>query len=266
LPSVFPGVSSHVVSTSDDKTKFVVEVEDTSTPPTYYFIDLERGLNVTLGAKYPELENVKLSETRTVTYVARDGLEVPAYLTIPAGSEAKNLPLIVHPPGGPWSRDSILYDYWVQFFVSRGWAVLQPNLRGSDGYGVKFLRAGRREWGLTMQDDVTDGVKWAVDQGIADPARICIVGGRYRGYAAVQGLVKTPDLYRCGVGLNGVYDLAERLADGRYYTSYRTLREPLPNEVLSTISPLKMRKKFRHRFSLPMAQKTGSSITTKAQL
>ena len=237
IQTAFPGMDGRLVSSSLDGTKLIVGVGTPTTPETFYYFDLDQGAMVSLGVEYPELENMDFAEIRPIRYAARDGLEIPGYLTVPKGIQAQNLPMIVFPHGGPAARDAKTYNYWVQYFVSRGWAVLQPNFRGSDGYGIAFERAGRKEWGLTMQDDVTDGVQWAIDQGIADPARICIVGGSYGAYAAVQGLVKTPDLYRCGVGLNGVYDIAEEISDGWGYTGFLQLRRFLPDENLSEVSP-----------------------------
>ena len=139
-----------------------------------------------------------LAEMKPITYQARDGLTIHGYLTLPRGG-GKNLPLIVNPHGGPWARDVWGYDPEVQFLANRGYAVLQVNFRGSTGYGRTFWEASFKEWGRTMQDDVTDGVKYAIAQGIADPKRIAIYGGSYGGYCTLAGLAFTPELYACGV-------------------------------------------------------------------
>ncbi len=145
---------------------------------------------------------------KAVRYAARDGLEIPGYLTLPRGHDPKNLPLVVYVHGGPWvDGDSWRFDPDVQFLASRGYAVLQPNFRGTTRYGWKHFRASFGQWGLAMQDDITDGVKWAVDQGIADPKRVCIYGASYGGYATMMGLAKTPELYRCGIDYVGVTDI-----------------------------------------------------------
>jgi len=142
-----------------------------------------------------------------VRYTSRDGLTIRGYLTLPAGAEPRGLPLVVRPHGGPWARDSWGFNPEVQFLASRGYAVLQMNFRGSAGFGRRFLEAGFGEWGLRMQDDVSDGVRWAVERGIADPARVAIYGGSYGGYAALSGLTRTPDLYACGISYVGVSNL-----------------------------------------------------------
>ena len=142
-----------------------------------------------------------------VQYIARDGLTIHGYLTLPAGSDGKNLPVVINPHGGPWARDTWGFDGEVQFLANRGLAVLQMNFRGSTGYGRAFWEAGFKQWGLAMQDDITDGVKWLIEQGIADPERIGIYGGSYGGYAVLAGLAFTPDLYACGVDYVGVSNL-----------------------------------------------------------
>ena len=140
---------------------------------------------------------------QTITYKSSDGLEIPAYLTTPKGVPAKGLPVVLFPHGGPWARDSWGYNSMTQFLANRGYAVLSPNFRGSTGYGKKFLDAGNGEWGRKMQDDLTWGVKYLVEQGIADPKRVGIMGGSYGGYATLAGVAFTPDLYRAGVDIVG---------------------------------------------------------------
>ena len=142
-----------------------------------------------------------------ITYVTRDGLRIEAYLSLPAGhtpETARALPLVVNPHGGPWARDTWGFCSEVQFLCNRGYAVLQMNFRGSTGYGRRFLEASYKQWGLKMQDDITDGVRYLIDRGIADPQRIAIYGGSYGGYATLAGLAFTPDLYACGVDYVGV--------------------------------------------------------------
>ena len=142
-----------------------------------------------------------------IRYTSSDGLEIPAFLTLPKGVPAKNLPLIVVPHGGPWARDDWGYDGIAQFLANRGYAVLQPNFRGSTGYGKKFLNAGNKQWGDKMQDDLTWGVKHLVAKGIADPKRVGIMGGSYGGYATLAGVAFTPDLYAAGVSIVGPSNL-----------------------------------------------------------
>jgi len=144
-------------------------------------------------------------------FTARDGLESPGYLTLPAGrtldDDGGRLPLILNPHGGPWTRDSWRFNPEVQFLASRGYAVLQVNYRGSTGFGRDFWQKSFGQWGLAMQDDLTDGVRWAIESGLADPGRVAIYGGSYGGYATLAGITKTPELYKCAVDYVGVSNL-----------------------------------------------------------
>ena len=154
----------------------------------------------------PHVTPAAMRPVQTVSYRTEDGFDIPAYLTLPEGG-GKNLPAIVLVHGGPVARDEWGFDPEVQLLVSRGYAVLQPQFRGSTGFGKRFEEAGLNQWGLAMQDDVTAGARWLISEGIADPARICIYGASYGGYAAMWAMVKTPTLFRCGVSLAGVSDL-----------------------------------------------------------
>jgi len=149
-----------------------------------------------------------MARQEPILFKARDGLEIHGYLTRPMHAPAGKLPLVVAIHGGPFGfRDSWGFNPENQFLASRGYAVLQVNFRGSPGYGPAFERAGWGQWGLKMQDDITDGVSWAIEQGIADPRKVCIYGASYGGYAALMGLIKTPELYRCGIAYAAVADL-----------------------------------------------------------
>ena len=161
----------------------------------------------------PGIDTNAMRPMRTLTYAAADGLTIPAYLTTPADGPARPRPMVVYIHGGPVARDEWGWDLDVQLLAAAGYVVFQPEFRGSAGFGRKFEQAGYRQWGLAMQDDVTAGVKAMIDRGIADPARICIYGASYGGYAALWGLVKTPQLYQCGVSLAGVTDIGERFSD-----------------------------------------------------
>lgn len=203
----FAGREVAVYSRSEDGSRVIAEVEGPSTPPVYYLIDFKAHRADIVGDAYPELDNAALGQVRSITYPARDGTAIPAYLTLPPGSAPKGLPMVVLPHGGPADRDVPKFDWLAQFFATRGYAVLQPQFRGSTGFGAAFERAGARQWGGLMQDDVTDGVKAMIQQGIADSHRICIVGASYGGYTALAGAAFTPDLYACAVSINGVSDL-----------------------------------------------------------
>lgn len=207
LENTFAGCTVRVTSASDDGSVALIWAAHDREPGVYYVFDRRAG-TLDLFKRIRDLDPASLSPRQPIKYRARDGLEIHGYLTIPRGSSGKNLPLIVHPHGGPFGvRDSWGYDTDCQFLASRGYAVLQPNYRGSGGYGREFIDRGRHQWGRAMQDDLTDGVKWAIAEGIADPARIAIYGASYGGYAALMGVMLTPDLYACAVNYVGAADL-----------------------------------------------------------
>jgi dipeptidyl aminopeptidase/acylaminoacyl peptidase len=212
LARTFAGKRIGIVSRSADNKRIIVEVEDASSPPVYYLIDYAAKKADIVGEQYPGLVDQPQGTVRQFDYSARDNYALFGYLTIPAGAAEKNLPLVVLPHGGPESRDTADFDWWSQFLSSRGYAVLRPQFRGSTGLGAEHRLAGRGQWGLRMQDDVTDGVKALIAAGIVDPKRVCIVGASYGGYAALAGATFTPELYACAVSVAGVSDLAEFLA------------------------------------------------------
>ncbi len=207
MENTFRGTQVQLTSTSADDQVALVRVSYDREPGVYFVLDQKEGSLVQFK-RTREIDPARLSPRRPIRYQARDGLEIHGYLTVPAGMEGKRVPLIMHPHGGPFGvRDSWGYDADAQFLASRGYAVLQPNYRGSGGYGRSFVDKGRHQWGRAMQDDLTDGVKWAIEQGIADPQRIAIYGASYGGYATLAGLALTPELYRCGVNYVGASDL-----------------------------------------------------------
>ncbi len=189
-----------------DKTWLVAYTSDRG-PARFYSYDRATKKATFLFTARPKLENVQLSSMKPVVITARDGLKLHAYLTVPAGVEAKNLPTVLFVHGGPWGRDTWGYGGMTQWLANRGYAVLQVNFRSSTGYGKKFLHAGDKQWGLKMQDDLTDSVSWAIKQGIADPKKVAILGGSYGGYATLAGLAFTPDVYACGVDIVGPSNL-----------------------------------------------------------
>ncbi|HEX8491275.1 MAG TPA: alpha/beta fold hydrolase [Pyrinomonadaceae bacterium] len=194
-------------SRTRDERLFLIAANSDTEPGEVYLFD--RGSKkLTLQYRlFEKLPREHLAPMKAITYKSSDGLEVPAFLTLPKGVAAKNLPLVVVPHGGPWSRDTWGYRTFAQFLANRGYAVLQPNFRASTGYGKKFLNAGNNEWGQKMQDDLTWGVKHLVAQGIADPKRVGIMGGSYGGYATLAGLAFTPDVYAAGVSIVGPSNL-----------------------------------------------------------
>jgi len=212
LENTFSGKSVHAVTWDLSKQKLILAVDGPHQPRAYYLLDRTIHTAAKLTTTYRELSDTDLGDVRLYPYKARDGLDIPAYLTLPPGKLPKNLPVVIMPHGGPMARDQLGFDWMAQFLANRGYAVLQPNFRGSSGYGVKFLEAGYGQWGLKMQDDITDGVLKLIADGIADPKRICIVGGSYGGYAALAGAAFTPDLYACAASWAGVSDLGEFLS------------------------------------------------------
>ena len=205
IDNSLPGTFNYVANTSQDEKVLVIVALTDRQAPSYYLLNLRKSefKLIYQPARAP------LQPMQVVTYAARDGLVIHAYLTLPADRQGKRVPFILNPHGGPYGiRDEWGYNSEVQFLASRGYAVLQPNYRGSGGYGLKFLKAGQGEWGRRMQDDLTDAVQWAIAQGIADPERVAICGASYGGYAALAGVTFTPELYRCAVNYVGVSDLA----------------------------------------------------------
>lgn len=187
-------------STKDEQKWIVISFSDTD-PGTVWLYDRKSKDLSTLYQVREKLPRSALAEMKPIRYKSSDGLEIPAYLTLPKGVEPKNLPLVVVPHGGPWGRDSWGYNSFAQFLANRGYAVLMPNFRASTGYGKNFLDSGNKQWGDLMQDDITWGVKYLIDQGIADPKRVGIMGGSYGGYATLAGVTYTPDLYAAAVAI-----------------------------------------------------------------
>lgn len=203
-----------ITSVSKDRTKMLVVVDTADTPGILYFYDVAGGRLQKLAHINEKIGTRRLAPVKLVHYASRDGVDIEAVLTMPAGApEGHGLPFIILPHGGPWGQDSLRYDYWAQFLASKGYGVLQPNFRGSTGYGTEFLRKGEGQMGLAMQDDLSDGLKWATNAGIADPKRVCIVGASYGGYAAMWGITKDPDLYRCAISIAGVASLRREVND-----------------------------------------------------
>lgn len=245
LEERLPGDEVVVASMSRDETKVLVYAGSDRTRGTYFFFDRETKDFRKLAELAPWLPKERMAPMTPVSYVSRDGLTIHGYLTLPPGREPKNLPVVIHPHGGPWVRDGWGFDPQVQFLASRGLAVLQMNFRGSTGYGRAFWEAGFKEWGRSMQDDVTDGVLWLVEQGIADPKRVGIYGASYGGYAVLAGLAFTPDLYACGVdyvGVSNIFTLLETIPPywelGRQMLYEKIGHPEKDKELLKAASPV----------------------------
>lgn len=207
LERKLPGYEVAVGGMDKEEDKALVRTYSDKSMGAYYLYDLKDKSLRKLSEISPWLNENILSDMKPISYSSRDGLTIHGYLTLPKGAETKNLPIVVNPHGGPWHRDVWGFNPEVQFLANRGYGVLQMNFRGSTGYGRKFWEASFKQWGKTMQNDISDGVQYLINQGIADPKRIGIYGASYGGYATLAGLAFTPDLYTCGVDYVGVSNL-----------------------------------------------------------
>jgi dipeptidyl aminopeptidase/acylaminoacyl peptidase len=216
-----------LTSWSADFSKLVLYVDAGAGSPGYYLFDVTAKRVTPLGSDYPGVAPTEVAEVRPVYYTAADGMPIEAYLTLPRGREAKGLPLVVLPHGGPRARDAAGFDWIAQGLASRGYAVLQANFRGSTGYGRAFKRAGYGEWGGKMQTDLSDGVAWLAKEGVVDAKRACILGASYGGYAALAGVTLEQGVYRCAVSIAGVADLPKMMSDDllNYGTTSARLRD-----------------------------------------
>ena len=206
----FPNQRYGIADTDKAEKNYLIYVGGDRTRGSYWHYNALTDEAKKIADLAPWIKSDEMNAMHPVCYTTRDGLQIEAYLTLPDGltpDTAKQLPIVVNPHGGPWARDCWGYSSEVQFLSNRGYAVFQMNFRGSTGYGRHFLEASYKQWGLKMQDDITDGVKWLIEQGIANPKRIAIYGGSYGGYATLAGLTFTPDLYACGIDYVGVSNL-----------------------------------------------------------
>ena len=203
----FTGYEIGIYGNNNAEDKFVVWTGNDKVAARYYFYDKKTGETKFLADAFPWLKEENMATMKPIEYKSRDGLTIHGYLTLPKGMEAKNMPVVINPHGGPWARDDWGYNNEAQLFANRGYAVLQMNFRGSTGYGKDFWLKSQKQWGKTMQDDITDGVQWLIKEGIADPKRVAIYGGSYGGYATLAGVTFTPDLYACAVDYVGVSNM-----------------------------------------------------------
>ena len=242
------GLRFQIMDSTPDEQFFIIRSFSEKDPGSLYLFD---GVNNELSPIWevlPSLFPENMNEVRKVTYFARDGLEIEAYLTIPKGSEGKNLPTVIILHGGPWVRDSMIFNAQTQFLANRGFAVFQPNFRGSSGYGKTFLELGYGEWGGKMQLDIQDGLAWLVRNGITNPERVCLLGASYGGYAVLMALAQFPDDYKCAVALAPVTDLNLLVKDLRGNVSEKILIKAVKNKMtkreLSKRSPYKLAKQI----------------------
>ena len=240
INNALPGTYNRLYSLSDTERRYVVLATSDTDAGTFYIGDRDDRSLMQLARRYPDLPADRMAAKRKVNYEARDGLPIEGYLTLPAGAPEGPMPAIVFPHGGPISYEGSGFDYWTQYFASRGYAVLQMNFRGSAGYGYNFMASGLKGWGLEMQNDVEDGTRWLIEEGIADPDRICVVGASYGGYAAMMEAARNPDLYQCAVSFAGVMDVAYLVKSSRRYSNYEVLKEQVGDDLseLRDRSPL----------------------------
>lgn len=245
LEGRLPGYEVIVASMSKDENKVLVRTFSDKSLGAYYYYDRDDNDFRKLVDVSPWLNEDHMADMKPIKYQSRDGLTIHGYLTLPKGVTGKNLPVVINPHGGPWHRDSWGFNPEVQFLANRGYAVLQMNFRGSTGYGKSFWQASFKQWGKTMQDDVSDGVKWLIAEGIADPKRIGIYGGSYGGYCTLAGLAFTPDLYACGVDYVGVSNIFTWMnAIPPYWEQYREMLYEMvghpenDRELLESASPV----------------------------
>jgi len=242
--------------TSEDGKSILLYVEGPRDPPAYYYYQVEKKNIEIIGVERRALMDTARAQATVINYLARDGKPLTGYLTTPAGATPQGkLPLVLMPHGGPEARDSMEFNPWVQYLVARGYAVFQPNFRGSDGFGRAFAESGYGEWGRKMQDDLSDGVKALADLGSIDAARVCIVGASYGGYAALAGAALTPDLYKCAVSIAGISDLDDFIgwrkrnwgSDSAGYTYWlKAIGDPDKDQQrLREVSPLTQADKIR---------------------
>lgn len=252
VDKALPGRINRVVSRDSTDNRMIVLSATGSDPGTYYLYDRSTRSMSELARANDALEGKPLAPVEPVSYAARDGLDIPGYLTRPLGRGDKGLPLIVMPHGGPFVRDKWSYEPWVQFLANRGYVVLQPNFRGSTGYGKAFVDAASGEFGRKMQDDLDDGVRWLVEKGLVDPKRVCIMGASYGGYAAMWAAARNPEIYRCAISFAGVSDIRPMLKYNpgqwiaqRYYRDWRDRIRGDSEFDLETVSPLARARDIR---------------------
>lgn len=254
LREKLPGRELTWNSATRDENRFIVTAYADTEPGETYLYDRKAKTLVLQFRVREEIPRESLAATQSIRYKSLDGTEIPAYLTLPKGVDARHLPLVVLPHGGPWARDFWRYNGLAQFYANRGYAVLQPNFRGSEGYGKAFLNAGNGEWGRRMQEDLTAGVQYLIAQGVADPKRVGITGGSYGGYATLAGVTFTPELYNAAVSIVGPSNLLTLLAAiPPYWESFRRIMyarmadpdTPQGRKLLEAESPLNFAARIR---------------------
>lgn len=228
LDTALPNTHNTLTSFSRDGNTYLLYAESDTQPGNYFIGNRAKGSLGFLFQQYPQIQPSLLSPHRLISYEARDGVEIEAYLTLPKGDGP--FPTIIHPHGGPGARDFSGFDYWTAYFTNKGYAVLRPNFRGSEGYGYEFSQNQMKGWGLAMQDDITDAANWMVKQGYAEKDNMCIVGASYGGYAAMMATVKTPELFQCAVSFAGVSSLKTLVEQSRMFQNSEFVKNQIGDD------------------------------------
>ncbi len=279
LKASFPGQHVMLFAWNTQRSRFLVYVEGGGSAGEYHLFDTADMSLSKLGSRYPKITNTHIASVSAFDITASDGLKIPGYLTLPPGKTKAHIQtmgpfaLVVMPHGGPEARDDASFDYWAQFLAARGYAVYQPNFRGSSGYGVEFRNAGYGEFGGKMVGDVIDGAKALVAQGVANPDKMCIMGASYGGYSALASSVKAPDLFKCVISINGVSNVAEQYSWSvekygkdsetvnywrRYIGRDNLQARPGPNKPTTLWSPARQ----AHKIKSPVLVMHGNEDTT----
>ncbi len=272
LERALPGRTSWVSDWNREENRWIVEAAGDLYPPVTYLYDPAKRQLLKLFDSHPELATQPLSPSRPVSFQARDGLSLRGYLTLPRGYPETKLPLVVIPHGGPHARDQLGWNPEVQFLASRGYAVLRVNFRGSQGFGRRFRFAGYKQWGLAMQDDLSDAVRELIQQGTADPDRIAIYGASYGGYAALMGVIREPGLFRCGASFAAVTDLPDLLQGMASYDTLEQLNTLLigdptsDGELLRSVSPRHNAARIQAPVLIAYGEKDGVVPPRQARL
>ncbi|MCK9281464.1 MAG: S9 family peptidase [Melioribacteraceae bacterium] len=253
LKKRFDGMEILVLSYNDAGTKYILKIYSDTNPGGLYLYDINNEKTTEIYKFNPDVNPENMSSMKPISFIARDGLKIHGYLTLPVSKEAKNLPTVIYVHGGPWARDYFRFDSEVQFYANRGYAVLQVNYRGSTDYGKQFMAAGFKEWGGKIQNDIEDGTRWLIKQGIADSAKIAISGYSFGGYSALYGATFKGDLYKCAAAMSGLSNIRSLLTSIPYYSQdgikqmvYTMVGDPVKDStMLKNISPFNFTEKVK---------------------
>lgn len=245
IDKALPSTRNQLLSLSADEMHYLLHTQQSDQPPIYHLGDRNKNTLSPLLYTYPQLDEIELARKQPITFQARDGLKLEGFVTRPVNASESG-PAIVFPHGGPWSSTHPGFDPLVQMLAHRGYTIIEPDFRGSTGYGAEFMQEGLKNFGGTMQDDLEDAALWLVEQGWADAKRICIAGMSYGGYAALMGVAKTPERYQCAISFAGFSDPIQLRNDGRYYVSRKLRREIIGDDTaaLKAASPRRRAKEI----------------------